>query len=221
MRIVDLSLNIYDKAPTFWPDPKTTVIPHLRIENMKYNITQLILSSHLGTHLDAPYHFFDEGRTVDKLDLKKCFGAARVLNFTEKKAKEEITRADLEAYDKALTPGARIIIHTGWDRQFPDDRYFSDCPGITPEGCAYLVERKISCLAMDMPTIYVPDFVTVHHALLRAEILVVEGLAHLNRLENESVLFMALPLKITGRDGSPCRAAAIDGLTSEELQIFA
>ncbi len=49
-RIVDLSLDIYDKAPTFWADPKTAVLPHLAIANLQYNITQLIMSTHLGTH---------------------------------------------------------------------------------------------------------------------------------------------------------------------------
>ena len=68
LRLVDLSLDIYDKAPTFWPDPKTAVLPHLKIENLNYNITQLIMSTHLGTHLDAPYHFFDDGLTVENLE---------------------------------------------------------------------------------------------------------------------------------------------------------
>ena len=220
MRIVDLSLDIYDKPPTFWPDPKTTVMPHLKIEDMKYNITQLILSTHLGTHLDAPYHFFYEGKTVDQLDLSKGFGAAKVLDFTGKKPKEEITRSDLEKYSNQLTSGARIIIQTNWDKKFPDDLYFSDCPGIHPDGCKYLVERNISCLALDMPTVYTPDFVEVHHTLLKAEVLIIEGLANLDTLENDSVLLIALPLRIKGRDGSPCRAAAVDGLTHEQLEIF-
>ena len=82
-RIVDLSLDIYDKAPTFWADPKTAVIEHLHIENLKYNITQLVMSTHLGTHLDAPFHFFDNGRTVDqagslpRLRSRVCPGSQR------------------------------------------------------------------------------------------------------------------------------------------------
>ena len=66
-------------------DPKCAVIVHHTIESMKYNITQLIISTHHGTHLDAPYHFFNDGLTVDKLDLSKCVGDASVLDFTSVK----------------------------------------------------------------------------------------------------------------------------------------
>jgi len=219
-KIVDLSLDIYDRAPTFWPDPKTAVIPHLKIENLKYNITQLVMSTHLGTHLDAPYHFFDKGKTVDQLDLRRSFGPAWVLDFTNKAAKDQITPEDLEQDSEKITPGARLIIRTDWDKVFPKDRYFTDCPGVNPEACEYLAEKNISTLAMDMPTVFVREYVDVHHSLLRAEVLIVEGLANLDQLTEEQVLFMAAPLKIKGRDGSPCRAIAIEGIDEKLLEIF-
>jgi kynurenine formamidase len=219
-RIVDLSFDIYDRAPTFWPDPKTAVIPHLKVENLKYNITQLVMSTHLGTHLDAPFHFFDEGKTVEQLDLSRCFGPAWVLDFSDKKAKDEITRADLAKHEEKIAKGARIIIRTGWDKVFPDDKYFSDCPGIVPDACKYLAEREIATVAMDMPTILGSEYVDVHHTLLGKEILVVEGLANLDKLGDERVLFSALPLRIKGRDGSPCRAVAVEGLPAEALEAL-
>ena len=219
-RIVDLSLDIYDRAPTFWPDPKTAVMEHLKIENLKYNITQLVISTHLGTHIDAPYHFFDDGRTVDKLDLTKGFGPARVLDFTEKGAGDIISRDEIEKHSGKIIEGARIIVHTGWDKVFPTDRYFTECPGISPEACDYMIERRIACLAMDMPTVYVPDFVYVHRALLGAEILIVEGLTNLDGLVGDHVFFIALPLRVKGRDGSPCRAIAVDGLSDEDMNVL-
>ena len=106
-------------------------------------------------------------------------------------------------YDRIITRGSRLIIRTGWDRVFPDARYFTDFPGIQPEACSFLAERRIACLAMDMPSVYGPDYVSAHHALLGAEVLIVEGLAHLERLANQQVFFVALPLRIRGRDGSP------------------
>jgi kynurenine formamidase len=219
-RIVDLSLDIYDKAPTFWPDPKTAVIPHLRIENLKYNITQLIMSTHLGTHLDAPFHFFDDGKPVDQLDLSRAFGPAWVLDFTDKKAKEVVTAADLEKHDGRIAEGARIIIRTGWDKVFPEDRYFAECPGLNPEACMYLAERRIATLALDTPTVFAEEYVDVHHNLLGRDVLVVEGLAHLDQVKEERVLFSALPLRIKGSDGSPCRAVAVEGLPVEVLDAL-
>ena len=84
LRLVDLSLDIYDHAPTFGADPKTGVLPHMGIANMGYNVTQLIVSTHLGTHLDAPFHFFDDGCTVENLDVRRGFGPAWVLDFSHK-----------------------------------------------------------------------------------------------------------------------------------------
>jgi kynurenine formamidase len=220
-RIVDLSLDIYDRAPTFWPDPKTAVIEHLKIANLKYNITQLIMSTHLGTHLDAPFHFFDHGRTVEKIDPGRGFGPAWVLDFSGKGPKAEITRDDLARHERKITKGARIILRTGWDKVFPEERYFTDYPGLPPDACAYLAGRGIACLALDMPSVYGPNYVAVHHALLGAEVLVVEGLAHLESLASDRVFFVALPLRIRGRDGSPCRAIAVDGMSEAELDTLA
>src|SRR5574341_13193 len=124
IRLVDLSLDIYDKAPTFYPDPKTAVIEHLKIENLNYNITQLVMSTHLGTHLDAPFHFFDDGRTVENLDVRKGFGPAWVLDFTNKKAGDGITLDDMKKHANKVGKGSRLIFHTNWDKVFPKKEYF-------------------------------------------------------------------------------------------------
>jgi arylformamidase len=218
--IVDLSLDLYDKAPTFWPDPKTAIIPHLKIENLGYNITQLVMSTHLGTHLDAPFHFFEDGKTVDQIELSKGFGPAWILDFTNKGAKEEITRKELEKYGDKITKGSRIIIHTGWYKVFPENRYFSEPPGIHVDACKYLSEKKIACLAMDMPTVHPENYIDVHHILLKAEILIVEGLNNLGQLKESHIFFVALPLRIKGRDGSPCRAIAVEGFSENDLKMF-
>jgi len=220
MRIVDLSLDIYDKAPTFWPDPKTAVIEHLKIANLKYNITQLVMSTHLGTHIDAPFHFFDDGKSVDQLDLAKCFGPAWVLDFTHKGPKAVITEAELKAHEDKIVPGARLIIRTGWDKVFPEQQYFDEGPAVAKEACTYLAEKKIACVAMDMPSVCAGDYVDAHHALLRQEIVIIEGLAHLDELRGPRVLLAAFPLRIKGRDGSPCRAIAIDGVSDDQLRAF-
>ena len=219
-RIVDLSLDIYDKAPTFWPDPKTAVMEHLKIANLKYNITQLVMSTHVGTHIDAPFHFFDDGKTVDQLDLGKGCGPAWVLDFTDKGPKSEITCADLKKYAARIKRESRLIIRTGWDKVFPEDRYFTDCPSLMPDACRYLAEKKVACLAMDMPTVNGSDYVTTHHALLKAEVFIVEGVAHLDRLKHDRIYLIALPLRIRGRDGSPCRAVAIEGLSMAQMKAM-
>ena len=221
LRLVDLSLDIYDHAPTFGPDPKTAVLPHMGVANMGYNITQLVLSTHLGTHLDAPFHFFDDGRTVEKLDLRRGCGPAWVLDFSHKGPKEEITPEDMAPHAAKVTPGSRLLFRTGWDKQFPQPHYFSDQPYLGAAVCRWLVERQVGTVALDMPTIYPADYITVHHILLRPEVLVIEGLTGLDRLRGAQVVLCALPLRVRGRDGSPCRAVAFDADEPDELAPLA
>ncbi len=221
LRLVDLSLDLYDRAPTFAPDPKTAIVPHMGVKDMGYNITNLIFSSHLGTHLDAPFHFFDDGRTVEALDVRRGFGPAWVLDFSHKGRKGEITPADLEAHAAKITPGCRLIFRTGWDKEFPQPHYFGEQPYLGPDACRWLVAREVATVALDMPTIMPADYITVHHILLKPEVLVIEGLRGLDQLRGERVILCALPLRIRGRDGSPCRAMAIDADSDAELDALA
>jgi arylformamidase len=213
LRLVDLSFDIYDRAPTFWTDPKTAIIEHYRTEDLGYNMTQLVMSTHTGTHLDAPFHFFDDGLTVDRLDLRRGFGPAWVLDFSSKGPKEEISVAELQLHGEVIRPGSRLIFRTGWDRVFPEPRYFTDMPVLSVEACRYLAERGVVCVAMDTPSVNSSDYIIAHRLLLArdAEILIIEGLRGLERLQGDQVILVALPLRIRGRDGSPCRAIALDG----------
>lgn len=213
LRLVDLSFDIYDKQPTFGPDPKTAVIEHLKIKDLHYNITQLVMSTHISTHLDAPFHFFDDGTTVDQLDVRRGFGPAWVLDYTTKKPKEAITVEDLKPHESKIVRGNRLLIRTGWDKVFPEDRYFGDMPYLSVEACKWIASRGVRCVGADFPSINGAEYTPAHHALLDkdAQVLIVEALRGLERLQGEQVIFMALPLRVRGRDGSPCRAVALDG----------
>lgn len=206
---IDLSLDIYHGAPTFAWDPKCAVIAHNTVDSIGYNITQLSISTHQGTHLDAPFHFLDGGRTVEQLDLHKCIGDAILVDLSAKQPKEPIEVADFLPYESAITEGALVIYRTGWDRQFPQKHYFSDFPYMTIELAQWLAERRIGMIGMDVPTPNPQDYDPVHKILLGAEIVIVEGLAHLEQIGRDRFFFMAAPLRIRGRDGSPVRALAM------------
>ncbi|WP_167859710.1 cyclase family protein [Paenibacillus cymbidii] len=208
---IDLSLDIYHGAPTFAWDPKCAVIAHNTVDSIGYNITQLSISTHQGTHLDAPFHFLDEGRTVEQLDLHQCIGDAVLIDLSAKQAKEPIDVADFLPYEASVKEGALIIYRTGWDRQFPHKHYFSDFPYMTIELARWLAERRIGMIGMDVPTPNPQDYDPVHKLLLGAGIVIVEGLANLDRIGRDRFFFMAAPLRIRGRDGSPVRALAMLG----------
>jgi kynurenine formamidase len=193
-------------------DPKISVIVHNTVATIGYNITQFSMGTHQGTHLDAPYHFLDDGKTVDQIALERCYGPALLVDLAPGsflEAKAPITPAMFERYADRIQPGARVVYRTGWSRAFGTQEYFSDFPSLTLEAAQWLAARRIWLLGMDTPTPGT-QWKEVHWTLLAqgVEVVIVEGLTHLDQLPERFTL-AAFPLNFRGRDGSPCRAVAI------------
>ena len=207
-RIVDLSHPLAPGVASFPNDPKFAVIVHGRIATHSYNISQIVTGTHQGTHLDAMFHFFDAGRTLDRMPLDWFYGPARVLRIP-KAANETITVDDLKPFEALLEPEAKIIVATGWHRRFGQPDFFTDFPSFAVEAARYLAARRIRLLGMDIPT---PgkQWLELHHILLapEVEIVVVESLANLDAVP-DAFTFAGFPLNFVGRDGSPIRAVAI------------
>ncbi|CAG5006279.1 Kynurenine formamidase [Dyadobacter sp. CECT 9275] len=205
MKLVDLSHPMEHGQQTFPSDPKLSIVSHGTVRTLKYNISQIVMSSHQGTHLDAMYHFLEDGKTLDQMPLDWFYGTAHILRLP-KGAREEIVVEDFLPYENLLVPGAKIIYETGWFKHFGEDNFFDDFPSLTQEASTYLAGRDIRMLGMDTPT---PsrDWYEVHHILLGKEIVIVESLTNLDQVPDEFT-FMGFPLNLKGRDGSPIRAVA-------------
>lgn len=208
MNLIDLSHPLEHGQQTFPSDPKLSIVPHGTTRTLKYNITQIVIGSHQGTHLDAMYHFLDDGKTLDQMPLDWFYGPTHVLRIP-KEPGDEITADDFRPNEHLLTPGAKIIYETGWHRQFGKEIFFESFPSLTQEAALYLASREIRMLGMDTPT---PgnDWYEVHHILLGKEIVIVESLANLDKVPDEFT-FMGFPLNLKGRDGSPIRAVGLVG----------
>jgi arylformamidase len=211
-RLIDLSHPLEHGQLNFPFDPKITVLVHNTIASIGYNITQISMATHQGTHLDVPYHFYDDGKTVDQMPLDRFYGPATKIDLapgTCLAAKTPITVEMLKPHAAKFQPGAKVIYRTGWDRMFGTPECFSDFPSLTLEAARWIAERRIGLLGMDTLTPST-DWKEVHLALLKegVEIVIVEGLAHLETLP-EQFVFVGFPLNIKGRDGSPIRAVAI------------
>jgi kynurenine formamidase len=208
MRLIDLSHPLIDRALAFPNDPKLAVIEFGRVATHKYNITQIVMGTHQGTHLDAMFHFFDDGRALDQMPLEWFYGPARRLEIP-KPDEGEITPEDLRPHEAWLQPGARILLNTGWHRHFGTPRFFESFPSLTVDAARYLASRRIRLLGLDMPT---PgkQWLEIHHILLAKEVemVLVEALANLDSLPDEFT-FVGFPLNFAGRDGSPIRAVAV------------
>lgn len=209
-KIVDLSAPMQDGDPTMPMDPKLSISWHCSLDTLGYNLSRVVMSTHQGTHIDAPRHFFKNGECIDEVALERCIVRAVKANLTYKKPQEAIEIADLKPYEKYIDAGCSVLLQTGWENEFPQPAFFSDFPFVTKELADWFVEKKIGLVGMDMPTPNGEDWKYVHVKMLGAGVLIVEGLANMCELpENEEFTFYALPLKLKGRDGSPIRAVAV------------
>ena len=213
-RIVDLSLPLFAEMPVHPEDARVGFISFTRIAIHGCNMHQLLLGTHSGTHLDAPYHFFEEGKTVDQLSLEKCVGPALVLDFSGMAAERDLTVADLEPYEERIQPGCRLLLRTDWYKAFPDPKWPTDFRGVSAELAEWLAAKDIALIGVETSAIHPSDYEPVHKAFLSKEVVIVEGLANLDALEEDEVFFIALPLKLRGLDGTPVRAIAIEGEVS-------
>ena len=210
MRHIDLSHPLRHGQPSFPGDPPLSVVAACTTSSpARCNVSVVTMGTHQGTHLDAMYHFVDDGRTLDQMPLEWFHGPARVIRIP-KKEREDITVEDFAQFERFLTPGARILFETGWQTEFGTPRYFTEFPSMTQEAARYLASRKLRLIGMDTPT---PgrDYYEVHHILLAkdVEMVIVEGLANLDQLPDEEFTFIGFPLNFAGRDGSPIRAVAV------------
>lgn len=210
MRVIDLSLPVYNEMPVYPGDPKVFFMKYRSINPDGYNLTQFLMGSHTGTHLDVPLHFVDGGQSIDKFPPESFMGEAYVVDLSYKKAEEDITPEDLVPYEDKIQPGTKLLLRTDWYKVLPDRRYFKEQPRISYELALWLVEKKVSLLGLETPTINPVDNKKLHQTLLSGGIILVEALAHLDEIKKDKVFFIALPLKIVNGDGSPVRAVAIE-----------
>ncbi|MDR0686161.1 MAG: cyclase family protein [Dysgonamonadaceae bacterium] len=209
-KIIDLTAPMTDGDPTMPMDPKLSISWHCTLSTLGYNLSRVIMSTHQGTHIDAPRHFFNNGMCVDQLELSRCIVTAIKVDMTHKESDTPILPSDMKPYEERITSGCAVLIRTGWDRYFPGPEFFAGFPYVSKELADWFVERKVGLVGMDLPTPNGIDWKYVHVKMLGAGILIVEGLVNMDALpDDRAFTFLALPLKLKGRDGSPVRAVAL------------
>ena len=209
MKLIDLSHPLEHGQLNFPFDPKISVLVHNTVSSIGYNITQVSLSTHQGTHLDAPFHFYDDGKTLDQMTLDQFIGPATLVDLapgSHLDAGTPLTVEMFEPHESKFAAGAKVIYRTGWDRMFGTPEFFSSFPTLTLDAARWMADRKIGLIGMDTPTPST-DWMECHHILLAkgVEMVIVEGLTNLEKLP-EQCSFIGFALNIKGRDGAPIRA---------------
>lgn len=213
MKPVDLSLTISESISSFPGSPTPKLIDWSDIEHDGYNLELLFLSSHTGTHLDAPFHFVKNGLKIHQIPLNRLLGKA-VLIKLKKPKNTSITKSDITSFEKnngKIPNHSSIFFFTDWQKNLKKNNYFTENPGLDILSAKYLVSKKINLVGIDSPSIDLgkDESFSVHNILSKNNILIVENLANMNKIRSLEFIFTILPLKLKNATGSPVRAIAL------------
>ncbi len=210
----DLSQPVYDHCPG-WPTYEPTLVRYeASYETDRFNAEQIRLNAHTGTHLDAPFHFFPQGRTIDQLDVSLFQGDAVIVDLRGTiQPRQGIETAHLDPYADRIHPGSIVLFATGWgDKRSFDDVYQHDWPYLTGSAAEWLKARGVKGVGIDTLSMggwYEGTGRPCHESLLSGGIWILEELHFPDELvERGGCYLMAFPLRLAGFSGAPARAVA-------------
>ena len=233
-RLVDLSYA-YDETTIYWPtSPSSFVLEELARGTTEggyfYSAYSFSTPEHGGTHLDAPVHFSETGRTAGEIPIRQLIAPGVVIDMSDAASQDPDALLDLETVREwetrngPIAEGTIVILRTGWGRRWADGAkaYLGDdtafdasdlhFPGYGEEAARYLVEeRKIGALGIDTASIdHGPskDF-AIHRVAAARNVIGLENVARAEELPEKDFWIVALPVKIGKGSGGPVRIVAL------------
>ena len=199
---------------------KTARVSEHRIERREdiwYIIQEVRLGSHVGTHIEFPYHHLKEGKSAADYPLDRLVGEAVLLDFSHKKKDEEITRQEIIDTGVEVRPGDITLIRTDMHKLWKTPRGH-DRPALSIEATKYLVEEiGIHCIGTDATGLEVRgrNDQPVHEILFTNDVAMVESLTNLDQLRSARFELIMLPLMVEGLDACPVRVVALEEVEAQ------
>ena len=196
MKIHDISQEVFGcEVYPGDPKPERTVLSSMKNGDL-YNLTAFSMCAHNGTHVDAPYHFYADGRTIDEMPLDSFVGQACVIShsgsITAEDAENILKKADqynMDCRQRILIKGDGVL---------------------TEEGAEIFARAGIKLFGTESQSVGPENApMAVHLIMLGAQIVLLEGV-RLSEVEDGAYILNAAPLNLSGSDGSPCRAILIE-----------
>lgn len=232
-RTIDLT-HPFNAQTIYWPtSPTSFSLEKLSFGKSEggwfYSAFAYASPEHGGTHLDAPIHFAEKGRTADQIPLSQLIGPAVVIDISTKARTNPDYRLsvdDVRAFEKAngaIKTGTIVLLRTDWSKRWPNRKaYLGDdtkgdasklhFPSFGVDAARLLIdERRVAAIGIDAASIDYgasKDFM-VHRIAGAANVPGFENLTNLNQLPATGAIVIALPMKIEGGSGGPLRAVAL------------
>jgi arylformamidase len=207
--IFDVSVPLSNNMPV-WPSGPAIRIeprPHLsRDKSYTVHETVIQMGSHMGTHLDAPYHFLENGKKLHELPLQRLIGKATVFEIPGVRS---IGLAQLQPLQWGAVE--RVLFKTENSKHWQDETFYQDFVYLEPEGARFLVDRGIRLVGIDYLSIekYKSERHVTHFTLLENDVVIIEGL-NLSEVSPGEYSMIALPLNLVGTDGGPTRVILLN-----------
>jgi kynurenine formamidase len=198
-KIVDLSIPITNHTPVYPGDPEPHIQSATTIENDGYNVSNLDIESHTGTHVDAPIHFNQSGFKMDEVPIGQFMGEGIVIRVTDKQDGEAITLEDVQPYAERFSTNKLALFHTGWSQYIGEEKYFRH-PYISEEVITFMLEKGIRVFLVDALNIDPPDGSSFkgHQLITAANGIIGENYTNFDLVDFEKPFIITLPLRLAG-----------------------
>ena len=195
MKIYDISQEVYTcRVYPGDPSPKKNTLSSMS-DGKLYNLTEFSMCAHNGTHIDAPFHFINDAKTVDEIDLNSVVGMAYVAEHTGVISADDAKKIIKKAIAYNEEAAKRILIKGNAE--------------LSLEASEVFASNRILLFGNESQTVGPEDApLAVHRLLLGADVVLLEGI-RLACVSEGVYLLNAAPLNLSGADGSPCRAILI------------
>jgi len=218
-RVIDLSHQVNEGTQVYPGDPAVRLESATTIAAGGVNVLNVHIGSHSGTHVDAPYHFIEDGERIDTMDVRLFFGPAVIMDVRGKDPRERITVEDLRPYEDRLSEGIVAVLRTGWDEHYGTARYYEH-PFLDRRAAQLIVDAGARTVAIDALNVdetvlegQQSEDYPAHRLILGVGGVIAENLTNLEAVDFPNPFLSLLPVKLGGSDGAPVRAVALSMVT--------
>ena len=211
MRIIDLTHSITEDMPVYPGTAQPSLKQANSLQKDGYQEILLSLTSHTGTHIDAPSHLYEGKHSLDEIPLHAFFGTATIVDCLHLGQDAAIGMDVIRQNQKEVDAAEFVLFRTDWDQYWGTADYYCGYPIISRAVLQYLADTGKKGVGVDTLSIDAIQALNLpnHHFLLQHDILPIENLTHLSQVGPGLFYFCALPLKFANADGAPVRAIAI------------